>query len=133
MSLPRRRSVNRHIFSLAFKKGESFYSKNLYLRVFNTPCFDLEGLTVENRQTIEAVKEYNGLSSFSFVVSSKVAKRATVRNLLKRRAKYIVRKMIGTLKEGYICLFFFNKGVLGLDFKGLESEILFVLKKANLV
>jgi len=68
-----------------------------------------------------------------FSVSKTVAKKATDRNLLKRRSKAIVRKHITEFKKGYIYFFSFKKGADKASFGELELEILDLLKKSRIL
>lgn len=74
-----------------------------------------------------------GNNRYSFVVSNKVAKRAVVRNLLKRRGRYIVRKNSVKIKTPFACVFFFKPHAVGLGFKELEKDLLAILSRAGLI
>ncbi len=62
-------------------------------------------------------------SRVGFVVSARAVKKAVGRNLLKRRAREIIRKKIKSFKKGYDVLFIFSKGAAVLSFRGLEKEL----------
>jgi len=70
---------------------------------------------------------------FSFVVSSKVSKKAVVRNKLKRRARHITGKMASFLVLGAVVAVFFKKGADQLDFKELEKKLNFLYRKAGIL
>ncbi len=70
---------------------------------------------------------------FRFVVSAKVAKQAVLRNLLKRRGRYIIRKFSEKIRPSFFGMFFFKSGSIELDFVALEKEILDLLSKAKIV
>jgi len=71
-------------------------------------------------------------SRFSFVVPSKNIKKATLRNLLKRRARAIVWKNLLKIREGYDILFLFSAKAGALDYNLLEGEILSLFSRAGL-
>jgi ribonuclease P protein component len=78
------------------------------------------------------IKDQNKIQGrFAFISSGKVLKKATERNLFKRRGRYIINKNKHTLKEGLIGGFFAKKGITELSFKELEKEILSLLKTAG--
>ena len=66
-----------------------------------------------------------------FIVSGREVKRAVQRNLLKRRAREILRKNIKNLKEGFCLIFLFYKGAAELSYRELETEIVKSLKYAG--
>ena len=121
--LPKRQKVPRRLFIEALTKGRSIHSKYLSLRFLKS----------------KELKQ----SRFSFIVSSKVSKKATVRNLLKRRGYYIVRKNKKNISDQFIFLFFFSaksgsafggKKTKTTDpFKELEREILTLFKKTGIL
>jgi ribonuclease P protein component len=71
---------------------------------------------------------------FSFVVSSKVANKAVLRNLLRRRGKAIVREAL-TASASKPCagIFYAGKGASGISYDAVKSEIVFLLKKATII
>ena len=101
------------IFETSLKKGSNFSLEHLNFRFVNTNTSDP--------------------SKFSFVVPSGVSKKAVVRNLLKRRARHIIRKQLDKIKDGYIGAFFFKKGANTLKFDKLESEINSSLLKIGII
>ena len=72
-------------------------------------------------------------SAFSFVVSSKVARKATERNRLKRRGYAIIQKQFECIKPNHNCVFFFKKHAAELSFKDVEQEITTLLIKAKIL
>jgi len=73
------------------------------------------------------------LIKFSFVVSSKVSKKAVLRNKLKRRGYYVIKKFLPSIKPGYFVVFFLKKDIVGIPFVDFEKQILFLLNKAKLI
>jgi len=111
--LPKLQKINREDFPKDFRKGRTYNSLNISLSVTKN--------------------KVNTPSKFSFVSSSKVSKKAIKRNLLRRRGYYIIRKNKTQIKPGFICVLFFKKGAVNLNYKEIEDEILTLLKKSKLL
>lgn len=111
--LPKKRRVTREEFTPIIKKGRTFHSPLLSLRV------------LEQRQCGET------LSTFAFVVSKKVAAKATARNLLRRRGYAILREA-HKIVPCHSCAFFFKKGAEDAPYAALKKETLSLLKEAQL-
>lgn len=108
--------VNKDIFPAILKIGRTINSDNLSLRY------------IENKDVSAGLK-----NRYTFVVSAKVSKLAVVRNLLKRRGRYIIRKNKDKIKTSFNCVFFFKPGSVKLNFEELEKEFLILLSKAKIV
>lgn len=67
-----------------------------------------------------------------FVVSTKIDKRATVRNRLKRQMREASRKLLPKSKQGYLVLVVAKKAALELDFKQICQQFEFAFKKIKL-
>lgn len=102
--------TNKELFDYVFKKGGGVYSPFLSLKFFNS--------TVSKK------------NKFFFVISSKISKKATVRNLFKRRGRNIIAKNI---KGGVSGIFFAKKGISELTFSQLETEMISLLKRAKVL
>lgn len=100
--LPKKHRINRKLFEEVVKKGKSFFSPYLSLKI---------APTIENQ------------SRFAFVVSSKVSKKAVERNKIKRRARSIVQKNLSKIKKQINAIIFFKKGAEKMTFQELEKEI----------
>ena len=112
--LAKKNRISRALFNTLLKDGAFFPSANLSLRV---------------------TKTQKGLSKFSFVVSKKVSKSAVVRNLLRRRGYSALQSALDREKistGGFLGAFFFKKGADKLDFKSIQSEVVFLLKKGGI-
>jgi len=73
---------------------------------------------------------------FGFVISKKVAKRAHVRNLLKRRMREISRCQLlprTQSRRGADMLFVARPASLALDFAGLSAEMAGLLRQSGLL
>jgi len=78
---------------------------------------------------LKYVKADGSQSRFGFVISAKVSKKATERNLLKRRMREIVRGSIKSIAGGYNFVFIARKSSLDLNFNELKEEIIRLLGK----
>ncbi|MFA5987616.1 MAG: ribonuclease P protein component [Candidatus Paceibacterota bacterium] len=121
MSIKAPRRVGRRLFSVVLDKGISANSNLFSVRYLNSSVFHGE------------LPQYQGLSSFSFVVSKKVSKKAVVRNKLKRRGRYAINKLIGRIKEGFVLLFFFRPQAVDVPYSVLDSNINEILAKIGAI
>lgn len=72
-------------------------------------------------------------SRFGLVVSSAVAKKATVRNRLRRQLSEIVRRNLGDLKSGVDVVLISKPALAKKPFKEIEKEAAVLFKKAELL
>lgn len=68
-----------------------------------------------------------------FVVSTKVAKKAVVRNQVKRRMREIVRKVIGRMQPGVDVVFMAKKESIDMTFAELERIMIELLAKSGII
>ena len=114
--LKKKYKIKKTAFLEIISKGKTFHSSHITLRVLR-----------------KKAGEHND-PLFSFVVSSKIARNATDRNLLKRRGYAIIKKIFNTIsKRNYAYAFFLKKGVVAPSFKEMEKEISILLKKAEIL
>lgn len=72
-------------------------------------------------------------SRFGFVVSTKISKKAVVRNKVKRRARNIVRELLESLRKNIDGVFIALPGVEKASFDEMKSDILSLLNKFSLL
>ncbi len=94
-----------------FRKGKSFREDSLVLKT---------------------TKNDLGFSRFGFVVSQKVAKKASVRNKIKRRLREAVKLKIKQLGVEADNLFIALRGIEGRDFNGIDESVEALFKKAKI-
>jgi len=94
------------------KNGRSFFSPSLRFRY---------------------LANYLPQSRFSVVVSTKISKKAVVRNRLRRQLLEIIRLNLAKIKPGYDFLIFTSQKALDLDYGQMEQEVLFSLKRSSLL
>jgi len=77
----------------------------------------------------------NGLdiSRFGIIVSLKVDKRSTRRNLLKRRLRAILRQELVNIKPGFDILILTNPKTINISFSELRNELIRLFRKAGLI
>lgn len=112
MLVKENRLTKRKEFGYIYKKGKSVYSKHLMLVFVPTK---LKNIRV------------------GFSVSKKVGK-AHTRNLIKRRLRAIIQELIkqNSIKtNNYI--FIANNGICDLTYLELKQQVLYLLKKENLL
>jgi len=72
------------------------------------------------------------VARFGIVVSTKVDKRATVRNRLQRRLREILRLKLSAIKPGYDLMLICRPEAKNLSYQALEQEVLEALTLARL-
>jgi ribonuclease P protein component len=77
----------------------------------------------------------NGLdySRFTFVVSTKIHKKSTKRNLAKRRMREAIRTNMSRIKPGVDVIFLARPGIIDAEYGEIKDNIFYVLKKAGLM
>lgn len=99
--LPKKQKLNRANFNKVLEKSKKIEEENFSLRV--------------------RFVEKSEKSRYSVVVSAKVAKKATARNLLKRRVYEALAK--NAPKTGIFGVIYAKKDSPKLDFKAINKEI----------
>ncbi len=110
--LPKNKRVSKEVFYCVLKNSKTFHSNNITLRV---------------------LKSSHNITKFSFIVSRKVSSKAPKRNLLRRRGSSVVAKLDKKIKNGFICIFYIKKGAVIISYSKIEEEIVFLIKKANIM
>jgi len=110
---PKKNRITKREFDELMKNG----------RVFHSPLFSLRFGNKKN----------DDIPKFAFVISKKVAKNASDRNILKRRGFHALRELIFPLsvekRSGHMVAFFFKKEAIGLKFKDIKKDMEILLKK----
>lgn len=110
--LSKKHRINKGLFKEIFKKGKSFHSEKISLKICLLPA----------KSPI-----------FAFVIPSKTARKSVERNKLKRRARHIIKKQLGSIEGGMAAVFFFRKGTEKMEFLELEKEMLELLVRAKII
>lgn len=108
------RLTKKKAFDQLLKKGQAYFSQTLILKIIKNNLY---------------------ISRFGFIISKKIAKKAVIRNKLKRRLREIIRKDISQLKGGYdiVIIAKKNSGVADKNYQLLKEEVKFLEKKAGLL
>lgn len=77
-------------------------------------------------------KNKEKISKFGFVVSTKVDKRAVIRNRLTRRLRETIREYLPNISPGYSVLIIAKKQALDLDFPKIKKQIDFALTRIKI-
>lgn len=83
--------------------------------------------------TLKSVSSQTPGVRVGFVVGTKVHKKASRRNLLKRRMREIVRKRLPGIKAGHDLAFIAKPGATEADFQVLAAEMAALLEKTRLI
>ena len=73
------------------------------------------------------------VSRFAFVVSTKVSKKAVVRNKLKRQMREIVHEAVKDMKQGIDVVVMARKESVDMEFGVMKESLRKALKKAGLL
>lgn len=92
---------------------------------------------------IKWIKNNLPVSRFGIIVSAKVAKRANIRNKIKRRLREIIKKIllvpklktsqIMTIKSGYDIMILVKQSAVNLNYWQLKEKLEILFKKAQLL
>lgn len=81
---------------------------------------------------VKYYKNKEVVSKFTFVVSTKVDKRAVIRNRLTRRLRETIRELLPKISPGYSVLIIAKKQALNLEFPQIKKQIIFALTKIKI-
>ena len=101
-------------FKTVLKQGRSFYSSNIKLKLLK-----------------------NGLNynRFGFIIGTRISKKATIRNRVKRQVREIIRLKTkqGLLKSGFDVVLSLAGGLIGKEYQEIEKEVALLLARAGLL
>ena len=72
------------------------------------------------------------ITKIGFIISTKVDKKAVVRNKIARQFREVSRELLPQLKTGYSVLIIAKKKVLEIDFTTIKKQINFAFDKLGL-
>jgi len=107
-----KRLVTKKDFSRVFSKGRIFHGRGLSAKTCR-----------------------NGLefSRFGLVISTKVSKKAVLRNKIRRRLRSIIGRMLPSIRSGQDVAILARKEVLEMTFEQIETSTIHLLEKAGLL
>jgi ribonuclease P protein component len=100
-------------FELVFKRGEAFNGKFLFLKI-------------RKRNNLE-------VSRFGLVVGTKISKKATIRNKIKRRLRNVIRKRLGDIKPGFDVIIGAKTGMVDKSYQEIKEELEGLLEKTGVL
>ena len=115
--LPRNRRAHKEIFAVLQKNSG---------KVYRGECFSLRVVDIQQHQT---------QTVFGVVVSKKAAKKAVMRNRLKRRVRAAIKDIISqyNIKEGCFCIVYAGKCAYLCPPTLLYEQIYSLFKKARVI
>ncbi|MEA3449834.1 MAG: ribonuclease P protein component [Patescibacteria group bacterium] len=69
---------------------------------------------------------------FGVIVSTKISKKAVIRNKIKRRIRAVIKKELEKLKIGYDIVIFSQKAIVDSSYKEIETELTQIFNKLKL-
>ncbi len=99
-------------FELVFKKGKTFSSKFLFLKIR---------------------KNNFGISRFGFVIGKRITKKSTVRNKIKRRLREVIRKKIEKIKPGFDVVIIGRPEIVDKDYQTIDEAVGKLFKEGRLI
>ncbi len=99
-------------------------SKNRLKKKINFARIEIDGSMCQSRSFGMGLynRKDNGPSCFGFIISTKISKKAVVRNRIKRIMSEVIRINLDKIKTGYDVLFLIKPSVVKLDRETLEKE-----------
>ncbi len=102
-------------------------------RLLSTTKFQHAKLYQSSYFSLRYVKSENNHSTFGFIVTKKVDKRAVIRNEIKRRFRACIEEKLEQIVKGYHFLFVIKKEALSVNKEELCKHIQEQLKKEELL
>lgn len=79
------------------------------------------------------LKRNMGSTRFGFIVSTKISKRATARNRVKRVLKEAIRNLLPKIKEGFDVVFLVKRAILEKGGEEIKNEVGRTLSRAGII
>jgi|GEM_PF-1322548 len=112
-AIPKKSKISSSQIGLVIRRGKKLEGKFFYLKYLWSP----------NQKE----------NFFGFVVASRISKKATIRNKIKRRAKAIVQKLQPEFKRGNSAVLVAKQGIVGRSYSELKKDIETLLKYAQII
>lgn len=99
-------------------------SKNRLKKKINFARIEIDGAMYQSHSFGMGIFDRgdNDNSRFGFIISTKISKKAVIRNRIKRTISEVIRKNLNNLKSGLDVVFLIKPSVLKLDKLTLENE-----------
>lgn len=72
-------------------------------------------------------------TKFGIVISTKVSKKATIRNKVKRQTREIIHLNLPQIKPNYKVVIIVKNNIVDKDYQEIEKDLESILKKAKLI
>lgn len=83
--------------------------------------------------TLYVAESRGEVPRFGFVVGTKVSKKATVRNKVKRRTRSVVERVLKDIKKPVSAVFIARPQAAAASFQDIEKDIIGLLRKSRLL
>ena len=99
-------------------------SRNRLKKKINFARIEIDGAMHQSKSFGMGIydRKDNEPSHFGFIISTKISKKAVVRNRIKRIMSEVIRKNLDKIKSGYDVLFLIKPSVVKLEKLLLEKE-----------
>lgn len=106
-------------------------SKNRLKKKINFARIEIDGKMIQSKSFGMGIynRKDNEPSRFGFVISTKISKKAVIRNRIKRIMSEVIRKNLNNLKEGYDVLFLIKHQAAKITKEELENETYAIITK----
>lgn len=106
-------------------------SKNRLKKKVNFARIEIDGDMHQSKSFGMGVynRNDNEPSCFGFIISTKISKKAVIRNKIKRTMSEVIRKNLKKLKNGYDVLFLIKPSIVKINTELLEKETYEVIIK----
>jgi ribonuclease P protein component len=106
-------------------------SINRLKKKINFARIEIDGKMIQSRSFGMGIynRKDDDPSHFGFIISTKISKKAVVRNRIKRTMSEVVRKNIDNLKNGYDVLFLIKQQAAKITKIELENETYAIITK----
>lgn len=102
--------------------GKMIQSKSFGMGVYDR-------LSVYNREDAKNDESDRKESHFGFIISTKISKKAVVRNRIKRIIAEVIRKRLREIKRGLDVVFLIKPAAVKIDKEELEKEVNEIITK----
>ena len=82
--------------------------------------------------SLKVLRRNQGTARFTVVVSTKISKKAVVRNKIKRRIREILRHLTPSMKAGFDIVVLTYPRIIRASYQQIRYDIFFVIQKARL-
>ncbi len=120
MTLPKsNRLKHRWDFKAVYRHGERHSTQHLYIRALGPSEAYSDGVSKSGSDNLSPLPP----TRFGVSISQKVSKRAVVRNLIKRRIRAALRRLLPRMKEGWRVVIVGRPSVVKCEFCQFLQEL----------